>query len=227
MPITNLRNTITELKRSNVFIMKSDKGNNTVIIDQPSYDKNLFNLLNSNTYQHLNSNPTNTLVKNLKSAIDSCTSLSDPVKKRLCPSAHNLASFYALPKTHKDPITYRPIVSKTNSLTHPCAKFVSSKIKTLTSYNSFTVNNSTSFVKLIQSFPLNHNDILVSFDVTSLYTSVPVDKAITILKNKLQAHSKFNINEQQDILKLTDLCTNSTYFKFRDKFYKQSEGLAI
>ena len=58
---------------------------------------------------------------------------------------------------------------------------------------------------------------MVSFDVTSLFTQVPVDEALTVMEAKLEADE--SLQEQISIpaaqlIKLVELCLRSTYFKF-------------
>ena len=45
--------------------------------------------------------------------------------------------------------------------------------------------NSKEFVTKMEQIRLSENDILVSFDVVSLFTNVPVEEACTIAKERL------------------------------------------
>jgi hypothetical protein len=50
------------------------------------------------------------------------------------------------------------------------------------------VKNSGHFVQLLKTVNLNSRDTLVSFDVVSLFTNVPVDEVLQVIekKNKLK-----------------------------------------
>ena len=64
---------------------------------------------------------------------------------------------------------------------------------------------------------------MLSFDVKSLFTSIPMDLALTTTKDSLQqdhnrAESSF---VSVDILKLSDFVLNHNYFKYDGHHYKQ------
>ena len=68
-----------------------------------------------------------------------------------------------------------------------------------------------------------------SYDVTSLFTSVPVDPALNITKDLLEKDEKLNdrtVLSVQNIMELLGFCLNNTYFSFQNKFYEQVEGVA-
>ena len=88
--------------------------------------------------------------------------------------------FYGLPKVHKVSVLLRPIVSFINSPMYNLSKFLS-RILTSLLVNRYSVRNSKEFVDYIKNFTIFENEILVSFDVVSLFTSVPVDKALGLV----------------------------------------------
>ena len=49
--------------------------------------------------------------------------------------------------------------------------------------------NSTKFVERLQEARTGPEDLLVSFDVTSLFTQVPLDEALEVVKARLNKHS--------------------------------------
>ena len=82
--------------------------------------------------------------------------------------------------------------------------------------NSF-VKDSTSWVQEICDVSLDIGDILVSFDVVSLYTKIPVDEAIATIIDLMNV----------DVAKLVEVCLKSTFFTFQQIFYEQIEGVAM
>ena len=83
---------------------------------------------------------------------------------------------YGLSKAHKDNCPTRPILSTLSTYNHKLAKFLAPLLQSLTT-NQFTVTYSFSFVKEISSLP-NHSFYMSSFDVSSLFTNVPLDDVI-------------------------------------------------
>ena len=74
----------------------------------------------------------------------------------------------------------RPIVSFVNFPTYNLSKFLSRVLSSLLKDN-YSVRNSREFVECIRNYSVEGNEYLVSFDVVSLFTSVPVDKALAFV----------------------------------------------
>ena len=72
----------------------------------------------------------------------------------------------------------------------------------------------------------------MSYDVTSLFTNVPLDETISLLAEKAFTDNWFNTTYNLNITKsgLNELLTISTkdqLFQFNGELYKQSEGVAM
>ncbi len=71
---------------------------------------------------------------------------------------------------------------------------------------------------------------MVSFDVVSLFTAIPVDRACEHIRNKLfkdetlQHSTKLSID---DIIRLLRFTLTNSYFNFNKKTYKQIHGCAM
>ena len=135
--------------------------------------------------------------------------------------------FYGLPKIHKVSVPFRrPIVSFINSPTYNLSKFLS-RLSSSLSVNRYSVRNSIEFiVNYVQIFTISENEILVSFDVVSLFTSVPVDKALGLVLDlssdeSLASCSSFDI---PDIIIGLEHCFSSTVFSYKHSFFKQIYG---
>jgi phosphohistidine swiveling domain-containing protein len=71
---------------------------------------------------------------------------------------------------------------------------------------------------------------LVSFDVVSLFTNVPVQKTIELVKSKLEIDQTLTERTKLSvtaIIELLKLCITKTYFQFNNDFYEQNFGLAM
>ena len=68
---------------------------------------------------------------------------------------------------------------------------------------------------------------LVSFDVSALFTSIPVDLALSSIRSKLIKDNSWRKETElslEQVMSLLELCLSNTYFVFRSKFYKQKFG---
>ena len=70
----------------------------------------------------------------------------------------------------------------------------------------------------------------MSYDVSALFTSIPIEPAINIIEKHLKEdkdlHSRTNMKIQH-ITSLPRFCLNNRYFSFQGRFYKQTEGVAM
>ena len=69
--------------------------------------------------------------------------------------------------------------------------------------------------------------ILVSFDVKSLFTSIPLQLALESTKTAIQQSTTELTLPTEDIMDLLNLCLTSTYFQYNGKHYKQLHGTAM
>ena len=95
-------------------------------------------------------------------------------------------NFYGLPNIHKTGNPLRPIVSIRGSVTYGVAKVLSKIIKPLVGKSPNHIQSMGDFVTKAKRLTLQAGDCLSSYDVTSLFTSVPIDPALNIIKDLLE-----------------------------------------
>lgn len=66
--------------------------------------------------------------------------------------------------------------------TYLLAKYLAQKLKPLVGHTKSIFKDSTSFVNELKSFKLDPDDKIVKFDVVSLYTIIPINEAIEVIK---------------------------------------------
>ena len=79
----------------------------------------------------------------------------------------------------------------------------------------------------MEQIRLGKNDILVSFDVVSLFTNVPVEEACNIAKERLLSDTTLSQRTNlspENVHDLLKLCLTTTCFQWREKFYEQTNG---
>ena len=86
---------------------------------------------------------------------------------------------------HKPDIPLRLIAAAIDLVSYQLAEHLSSILSPLYGNTDHHVLNSADFVESIKNLGLMRNEIMVSFDVESLFTSVPVNDVIKLTHNPL------------------------------------------
>lgn len=137
---------------------------------------------------------------------------------------------YGLPKVHKEGTPLRPIVLTIGSPTYNLAKKLARILSPLAGCSSSLIENFTHSVHKIRNTPLSKSDKLVSFDVVSLFTKVPVDEAMVAIEKMLERDESVDERTTMspgEVCGLTSLCLRSTYFRFKDAFFEQCDRAAM
>lgn len=148
--------------------------------------------------------------------------------KKFILSNPNFPKLYGLPKIHKSDIPMRPVVSFFNTPVSDLSKFLNQFLIEILDFSpKFTVKNSLELIKHITNnqLPL-HTFKMISFDVSNLFTNVPRDETIPLIIDKLNKNnvSTIIINHLTSLLKL---CLSQDFFTFNNKYYRQTQGLAM
>ena len=223
-----------ELKQdTNRLILTVDKGVALVVLDKEDHIKKAQDLLEENTYKKNAEDPTpkqkNKLIGILRN-IKAEGGLKEEVYKRLYPTGTGSPKFYGLPKIHKAGIPLRPIISSIGTVTYNTAKELARILKPLVGLSNHHIQNTMDFVEQIKEVKLKKEESMVSYDVTALFTSVPIPPVLKIIEDKLNEDKdlpqRTSMNTRH-IIRLFEFCLRSTYFVFQGRYYEQTEGAAM
>ena len=225
---------IKELRKDDsIVVLPADKGNATVVMNRSSYDEKIEQMLADSTYRKLKKDPTTKVEKEIGVALRQVEAKGEITKEKrmyLTPHSSSPPQLYGLPKIHKDGLPLRSIVSAIGSPTYKLSKELARVLSPLAGHTNSFVKNSSHFAQRIRETTLNTDDIMVSFDVVSLFTKVPVEEALNAISSRLQEDETLEERtslSSGEVCKLTSLCLKSTYFQFKDSFYEQLEGVAM
>ena len=69
---------------------------------------------------------------------------------------------------------------------------------------------------------------MISFDIKSLLTSIPLDKTIEIILQRIYNRNEMTMQIPKKIMKgLLLLCTTEVHFAYSNRIYQQNDGVAI
>lgn len=213
-----------------IVILKADKGNQTVIMNKEDYENKMSTVIEVGHYQKVKHNPTSGYEKKVKLLLKkllSSNAIDKNVHDYLNPNHTHPPILYGLPKTHKKDMPMRPVVDYRRTPCYKISKYAANIINDCGRDNLCTVQNSADFVNKISSFQLEENHKFVSFDVKSLFPSIPIQDALRIIKEDLEADDRWKLKfggSLDDLMNILELCLTTSYFTFREQFYVQRSG---
>ena len=94
--------------------------------------------------------------------------------------------FYGLPKIHKPDTPIRPIVSSCGFVTYRVAKELAKILKYLIGKSPHHIKNTHHFGEQIKQITSSPGECIISYYVSALFTLVPVDTALGVIKDLLE-----------------------------------------
>ena len=120
---------------------------------------------------------------------------------------------------------FRPICSSINSYNYKLAKHLSDLLKSVIP-QEHSVQDTFCFVKELQQLKYN-DEFLCSYDVSSLFTNIPLKETIGIAVDKIfEKNADLKINKQE-LTKLFLTCTAENHFYFDGKVFDQCDGVSM
>ena len=173
---------------NHLLILKADKGRATIIMEKSVYNQKVCEMLPDSTTYKLNN------VTNKKSDIinfdptsqlqNQCEVLvQEMLKKNYIDSSlkdyiidNNSLSprFYGLPKFHKANFLLRPVVSFVKSPLYGLSVTLASILNSIKN-NMLNTPSSKKVISDLKSVNVNKDEIMVSFDIISMYTNISIE----------------------------------------------------
>ncbi|XP_067632954.1 uncharacterized protein [Eurosta solidaginis] len=219
-------------QNKNIVILNADKGNVTVAMEKSDYIVKMNNILSDlSTYRILRQDPTLRLQTKNNQLLDKLEKLGIITKRERSQMTTHTAlplRIYGAPKVHKDNIPLRPICSMINSPSYNLCKYLTNVLKNLTSESKFNVKSAIEFKNKINNSCICDDERLVSFDVVSLFPSVPTDLAIGTIMTKWEDIKQYTDMPKKLFMEILTFCiTENRYFKYEEIIYTQLRGLPM
>ncbi|CAF1468155.1 unnamed protein product, partial [Didymodactylos carnosus] len=161
------------------------KGNSVVILDKSEYIKKAHSILKAKQFLKTKTNMMKKKEEEMNQYLRKLLR-QDVIDKqlfyRLRLTCSSIAVTYGQPKAHKINYPLRPIISNVGSYNYELSKYLTKVIEQHRPEKSFSfVKDTFDFVKRLRTVKKVNEKVLVSFDVDSLFTNVPVDETIEII----------------------------------------------
>ena len=229
-------------KNDSIMISKPDKGSGVVIINKQDYLKKMHELLDDTTkFMKVDSkvkDPRATEEKDITLFREGqlqrflCklkTYFPQDIYDEIYPTGSVPSRLYGLPKTHKmtnlsQVPPFRPICSSVGAYNHKLAKYLARILQPLLP-DEYSVKDTFSFVSEIQAATISES-YMVSFDVVSLFTNVPLEECISLAVDKILESKQLKMS-RKNLEKLFRFCTSQTHFLFNGIYYDQIDGVCM
>ena len=103
-------------------------------------------------------------------------------------------------------------------------------LKSLVGKSPHHVHNNEDFLQHLKGIQLGPDEVITSYDMKALFTSVPIQPVLTIIKKMLEEEPGLQEGTSmtvKNIICLLEFCLRSTYFTFQYQYYEQVEGAAM
>ena len=189
--------------------------------------------INNGPYQLFKKDPTTKIktktLKQLKVLKDN-EFIDNKLYYYLKPTDSSAPRFYGQPKIQKLGVPIRPTVSYSGSPLYNLSKYIANILKAYVRDENNNAWNPTMFSNYIRNVPIEDDEIMVSFDVTSLYTNIPIIDTLNIIKDYVNNDDQFTRKTaipQDRFLDLVHLVLTTTWYTFNSQFYQQTHGVAM
>lgn len=232
--INNLRH------NQSIVIKPADKGGMTCILNKSSYRNEAYRQLNNVKYYSRNVPSTH--------KEDLCSKINDTLdhllKKRYISEKQSdflkandsdrNRNFYLLPKVHKPPEKWpnedmpegRPIVGDCATESRRVSDYIDYFLKPLATKHSTYLKDTYNFINKIKNKKIDKNCLLVTGDITALYTNMNINRTIAVVKRAFKNNPHRN-RPDDELIKLLELIMKNNDFKFNEESFLQIFGTAM
>ena len=265
----------SKVKENDLIVSKSDKGNATVFTKKVDYIAKMEEILSDKTKFELLENQSENIIQQMETSFNSylysikdeykrvvvhdelgktstekvlhkTKSINQQIYKKIYSTGAKCGVAYGLTKVHKNNNPIRPIVSTIGTYNYNASNYLTKVLtSTLKSKFKYVVKDSFDFINKLSKIKLEEDERLISFDVESLFTNVPIDETIEIIKescfklknNSQQIRANAKDDSKYDGLldgmkfevfeKLYRKCLQESVFMFNNKLYKQIDGVSM
>ena len=231
----NISMTKAYLKKNDLVAVPFDKGVGICLMKKEQYHEKMNNIISLPQFEKVvkpRRNARDSVFKEEDRILEKLESLlkenhiSQELFERLKPTGSQPPRLYGLAKVHKENTPMRPVLSMPGSAYYNVAKTVA---YWLSHIPECRINSSTKSVcDQLKNVDIGKDRELVSFDVVSLYTNVPVNEAIHVCADLMfNGKNPTPPVDKATFIALAEIASCDVIMSTHDGYYIQKDGLAM
>ena len=221
------------------IILSADKGLGPVILERPFYkQKVLEHLQDKKTYKRLSKRSALQRMYAAEYQFDLLVKTNRKVLpkdewtyfQRCFEEEKRTPQGYWMPKVHKNPPEYRPIISGVNSRMGDLSKWVDYQLQKVVHLCPCYLKDSNSLLRKLRRLgKLPSSTVVVTADAVAMYTNIDTNHSLYMLQRwfELHAHELPQGFPTRMILKAINLIMHNNVFQFDDTYWLQLIGTAM
>ena len=223
-----IKNTIKKIQQNNLSVSRADKGNVLVIASKNMIIDKTNQFLSDPNFQLLVSDPTSRFQQEIKNVIKiSNTIIDSRFNKILINSNPKSPILRSTIKIHKINNPIRPIVNYIPAPAYKLKKYINNLLKDILILPyQHNIKNSKFLTDKIGNLKITQHCRIISLDINNMYTNIPLEETLIIIKEKLEQLHFPGIYIEQ-FINLTRCVLHQNYFYFDNKYYIQKDGLPM
>ena len=238
--------------RDDIIIRNADKGNTVVILNKGDYiDEGLRQLNDGIHYEkidNINIQETKKIVLNHvalmynQNEINKCTHdflydmfmLPKTPYIYFLPKIHKVASILcSIDPLKKDPslkirVPGRPIIAQCGAATEKIGRFLDCFLKPIVQKQHTYIRDTKEFITKLEQIKVPKSALLITYDVTSLYTNLRFEELLSSLKTELDDNMDLIYDIQRpstaSLVRIAEILLTKNEFSFNGNSYKQIIG---
>ena len=147
--------------------------------------------------------------------------------EKLIPVGSKPEKLYGMANVHKDQVPLRPVVSMVGTREYNLAKYLDQLIKPYIP-DTYLLRSTDDFIERLKQFLINCHNIVLSFDVVSLFTNVSLAETIELIIDRLYSRDNPNlIPVTADIFQKLIFLTTQGLFMYKNRLYEQIDDVTM
>lgn len=240
--LTNLKN------NKQITIKVADKSKTIVVQNTTNYINEGLRQLNQIYYEKIDKPSTDEAIQILKEIIKQLTDqglIDDMTRKFVSQNIEQpkIGKIYFLPKLHKLPIEAlegnktdiiipsRPIVSQCGSYTENIGRLADYFLLPVVQKQPTYLKDTTDFINKLESIKCTSDVLLVSYDISSMYTNMKIPELLNAVQNACTEAENINYDipfiGTQAMISILKVVLERNEFEFAGQYYRQIIGCSM